>query len=175
MAKKKSTNNTVVPDEQDREPLSWWHSFLTVSSISENVFSINTMLTEVHEIWVMHHAWWKAEMVKFYCLLHCFIHQLPFIKPFIFHTHPSFCFILLCHCPQWVNVSKFHLSAPSRGWQSGWGPGERHQTWDAGLGSPPIPSLFELLAPPSVCAWFGAGCRRRGRKALHQWQMTISE
>lgn len=54
-------------------------------------------------------------MVRCCCLSNCFIHQLPFIKPFIFHTHPSFCFILLCHCPQWVRVSKFHLSAPSRG------------------------------------------------------------
>lgn len=90
--------------------LSW-----QITSTSENVLSINTILTELHETWVMHHAWWKAEMVRFCCLSHCFKHQLPFIKPFIFHTHPSFCFILLCHCPQWVSVSKFHLSAPSGG------------------------------------------------------------
>lgn len=54
-------------------------------------------------------------MVVFCCFLHFFVHQPPFIKPFIFHTHPSFCFILLCHCPQWISVSKFHLSAPCRG------------------------------------------------------------
>lgn len=36
----------------------------------------------------------------------------------------------------------------------------------------PVPSLFELLAPPSVCAWFGAGCRRSERKgsANDKWQ-----
>lgn len=47
-------------------------------------------------------------------------------------------------------VSYFCLTVPSGfvsrssicqhhpgGWQSGLGPGERHQTWDAGLGSPP--------------------------------------
>jgi len=86
-----------------------------VTSVGESVLSINTTLTEVHETWAMLPAWWKAEMVRFCCLSYCFIHQLPFINPFLFHTHPSFCFILLCHCPQWVSVSKFHLSAPSRG------------------------------------------------------------
>lgn len=41
---------------------------------------------------------------------------------------------------------------------------------------PPRLHLYlSLLAPPSVCAWFGAGCRRKERKDLHQWQMTISE
>lgn len=54
-------------------------------------------------------------MRRFCCFLHRFIHQPPFIKPFIFHTHSSFCLILLCHCPQWISVSKFHLSAPCRG------------------------------------------------------------
>lgn len=44
-----------------------------------------------------------------------FIHWLPFIKPFIFHPHPSFYFTVLHHCPWWVCVEKFHLSAsPSR-------------------------------------------------------------
>lgn len=44
-----------------------------------------------------------------------FIHRLPFIKLFIFHPHPSFYFTVLHHCPRWVCVEKFHLSAsPSR-------------------------------------------------------------
>lgn len=69
-----------------------------------------------------------------------------------------------------VSRSSICQHRPEGVWQSGWGPGERHQTWDAGLGSAPpslhtpFPSLFELLALPSVCAWFGAGCRSRGRK-----------
>lgn len=73
------------------------------------------MPNKICDMWVMYHAWWKAKMVRFCCFLHCFIHQHPFVKPFISHTHPSFCFILLCHCPQWISVSKFHLSALSRG------------------------------------------------------------
>lgn len=43
---------------------------------------------------------------------------------------------------------------PPEGWQSRLGPGDRHQTWDAGLGS------------PNVCARIGAGLLQDKEKGL---------
>lgn len=43
---------------------------------------------------------------------------------------------------------------PPVGWQTRLGPGDRHQTWDAGLGS------------PNVCARIGAGLLRDKKKGL---------
>lgn len=80
-----------------------------------------------------------------------FIHWLPFIKPFIFHPHPSFYFTVLHHCPWWVCVEKFHLSAsPSRVTEP---IGPRGQTSN-GLGS------------PNVCARIGAGLLQDKEKGL---------
>lgn len=98
---------------------------------------INTVLTEIHETWTMHCAWWKAETVRCRCLWRCFIHHLPFIKSFIFHTHPSFCFILCLTVPGGLVSRSSICQHHPGGWQGRLSPGERHQTWDAGLGSSP--------------------------------------
>lgn len=128
--------------------------FLSASRKSDDVLPINTMFTSVYEIWVMLPVRWKAETVRFSRLLHHFIHQLPFIKSFIFHTHLYFCFILLCHCPQRVSASKFHLSAPSRrGDRADEARGRHIKRWMLALVLPPpspSPPLFEF-AGPSIC------------------------
>lgn len=122
-----------------------WHSFLTATSTSANVLSINTMPAVVHVIWVVYDERLKwRDAAAFHIVSYIHFHSS-------FTLIPSSVSYFCVTAPRWVRVSKFHLSAPTRGgWQSGWGPGERHQTWDAGLGSLPHP-ISIWVAGPSIC------------------------
>lgn len=82
------------------------------------------------------------------------IHRLPFIN------HSSFTLIppsisQFCITVHGGFVSRSSICQhPPVGWQSRLGPGDRHQTWDAGLGS------------PNVCARIGAGLLQDKEKGL---------
>ena len=62
------------------------------------------------------------------------------------------------------------------GWQSGWGPGERHQTWDAGLGPPtppPHPISIWVAAPPDLSAHdleLAVAGEKERPTAIDKWQ-----
>lgn len=85
----------------------------------------------------MYCAWWKTRWWDTFAF--------DIVSYTNFHSSSYSSFTLIP-----PSVSYFCLTVPSGlvsrssicqhhpgGWQSGWGPGERHQTWDAGLGSPP--------------------------------------
>ncbi len=152
-----------------------WHSFLTPTSISENVLLINTMLAEVKRN--LSHAsctmkGWNGEML----LPSTLFHTSPSIHQAIHLSHSS---LLLFHTSVSLSPVGSCLEVPSVSTIQGVTERMRPRGETSNVGCwpwfSPIPSLFELLAPPSVCAWFGAGCCRRETKALHQWQMTTSE
>lgn len=96
-----------------------------------------TLLAEVHVTWLMYCAWWKTRWWRAFAF--------DIVSYINFHSSSYSSFTLVP-----PSVSYFCLTVPTElvsrssisqhhpgGWQSGWGPGERHQTWDAGLGSPP--------------------------------------
>lgn len=158
-----------------RVPTTLWHSFLTAASTSENVLSINTMLTVVHDIWVAHLARWKAEMARCCCSFALF-HTSTSIHQAIHLSHSS---LLLFHTSVSLSPVGPCLEVPSVSAVQG-GVTERMRPrgetsnvgcwpWFYTPSTPPTPSTpshlyLSLLAPPSVCAWFGAGCRGRERK-----------